>query len=139
MPSFTITTNNEKKKGTSRKKKHKTKQRKTSTPTTIDFSSKVKDEIKDLQERKAKIGGGFRGTLQKAQINKAIYDKQKYLKSRQQERNLGAATQSIRKRIEFERARGELRDIQKKSQVDFSGLGGFQSPPKKDLRFEDLF
>ena len=42
-------------------------------PVEADFSSKVKDEIKDLQERKAKIGGGFRGTLQKAQINKAIY------------------------------------------------------------------
>jgi hypothetical protein len=108
-------------------------------PVETDFSPKIKDEIKELQEKKAKIGGGFRGTLQKATINRAIYDKQKYLKSRESERNLGAATQSLKKRIEFEKARGELRDIQKRNQVDFSGLGGFQSSPKKDLKFENLF
>ncbi len=104
----------------------------------IDLTPKVRKEIEDLQAKKALIPKGFKGFLQKASINKAINDKRRFLKSKEGERNLGAATQTLKKRIDFEKARGELHDLRKKNYVDFEGLGGIQTE-KKQLKFEDLF
>ena len=104
----------------------------------IDQTPKLREEIKALETQKLSAPKGIKGFLYKAQINKAINTKRRYIGAKEGARNLGEATKNIQARIEFERKRNELRELRKKNQVDFGGFG-FGSGPKKELKFEDLF
>lgn len=139
-PSFTITTNEVKKATSKRKHSKKSGKAKVSIPR-VDDSKKVKEEIAELEAKKSQVGGGWRGFLQKAGINKEIYNKKKFLGAREGLKNINAATEQINARLKLEEARGKLGELQKKSQVSFEGLGGFGSggTTKKQVKYEDLF
>jgi len=140
MPSFTITTN-EVKKATSKKKYHKKSGKAKVSVPRVDDSKKVQEEIKELETKKGQIGGGWRGFLGKASINKQIYEKKKFLGAREGLRNVRAETERIEARLKLEDARSKLGELRKKSQVSFEGLSGFggNSGQKKQVKFEDLF
>ena len=104
----------------------------------VDQTPKLKKEIEELQIKKKSSPKGFKGFIQKAQINKAINTKRQYIQAKEGARNLGEATKNIQARIEFEKKRGELQELREKNQVNFGGFG-FGSGPKKELKFEDLF
>ena len=138
MPSFTITTN-EPKKSSSKKKQKRAIKKVTAIPK--DDSKKVKEEIAGLEAKKSKVGGGWRGFLAKASLNKQIHEKRKFLGAREGLKNVKAETERIEARLKLEEARGKLGELQKKRQVSFEGLSGFggQGTQRKQVKFEDLF
>lgn len=111
---------------------------KPSVPVIKDETPALKNEIKDLEAKKAQAPKGFKGFLYKAQINKAISDKRNYIRSREGSRNLKVATQNLSDRIEYERKKNELQELRKKNEVRFDGFGFSGSAPRKELKFEDL-
>jgi hypothetical protein len=104
-----------------------------------DLTPKIREEIKALQEKKALVPKGFRGTLQKMNINKAIYDKGQYIKAKEGSRNLQQATVKLGHQIEFERKRNELAELRKRNEVNFNSFGLAPKTARKELKFEDLF
>jgi hypothetical protein len=121
--------------------KHKTKviYRNSPVPKEEDLTPKLKEEIKELQEKKALQPKGFHGFLSKARINKAIYDKSKYIRAKEGSRNLREATVNLGHRIEFEKKRNELVELRKRNEVNFNSFGLAPRTQRKELKFEDLF
>lgn len=119
--------------------KHKQTQKGLGVLKTIDQTPKLRKEIKALQEKKALAPKGFKGFLQKAQINKAIYDKSQYIRAKEGSRNLKEATIKLGNQIEFEKKKNELQELRKKNQVNFNSFGFVAKPQRKELKFEDLF
>jgi hypothetical protein len=62
------------------------------TPKNPDLTIPLKADIKALQEKKALAPKGFKGIIYKAQINKEINDKSKYIRSKENSRNLQEET-----------------------------------------------
>lgn len=105
-----------------------------------DLTPKLKEEIKQLQEKKALQPKGFHGFLAKARINKAIYDKSKYIRAKEGSINLREATTNLGHRIEFEKKKNELAELRKKNEVNFNSIfGSTPQVQRKELKFEDLF
>jgi hypothetical protein len=96
-------------------------------------------DIEDLQAKKALAPKGFKGFLQKAQINKQINDKSKYIKSKEGARNLKEETIKLGHQIEYEKKKNELQELRKKNEVNFNSFGLAPRTPRKELKFEDLF
>lgn len=120
--------------------KHKKTQHGLGVLKAVDQTPAIKDEIKVLQEKKALIPKGFKGFLQKAQINKAINTKSQYIRAKESSRNLKEATIKLGNQIEYEKKKNELAELRKKNQVNFNSFG-FEQPKtqRKELKFEDLF
>lgn len=138
MSSFTINIDDKGKTKAKSKKKAKRAIKKTQT-ISKDDTKKVKAEISELEAKRSRVVGGWRGILQKASINKAINDKRKFLNAKEGLRAIRAETERVEARLKLEEARGKLSDLHKKRQVNFEGFGGFGSSPKKEIRFEDLY
>jgi hypothetical protein len=122
-------------------RKHKTKviYRNSPAPKEEDLTPKLKEEIKALQEQKAQQQKGFKGFLTKARINKAIYDKNQYIRAKEGSRNLKEATTNLSAKIEFEKKKNELAEIRKKNEVNFGSIfGSTPQTQRKALKFEDL-
>jgi hypothetical protein len=102
------------------------------------YNARLKEEIKNLEEKKKQQPSGFKGTFIKFGINKSIYDKKAILKAEQRSVQATRLTDQYKKQIELEKAKGQLLDLRKKNQVSFDGLGGFNKESKQ-LRYEDLF
>ena len=98
----------------------------------------LKAEITELESKKANVPKGFKGFIQKGAINKAISDRRKILRTERGSELTKQRTGQLKSQIEFQKAKSELGELRKKSQVDFGGVG-FSSGPKKEIRFEDLY
>lgn len=119
--------------------KHKTKNIKPKEP---DFSKRKKElrkEISELEQKRSINQKGFKGFIQKAALNKAIKEKRAILQAHQRAESIGHQTKMLRQGIEYEKAKNELAALKKKNQVDFSGLGGFESSTPKPIKYEDIF
>ena len=138
MPSFTITSNEDKKSSSSKKKHHKKSENK-SKPREADYSGQVKKEIAELEQKKAQQGGGFRGFLRKAAINKQIHNKQQFLGAKEQLRNAEVATKATNATTALHEARARLAEARKKSSVNFDTIGFSVPVAKKTLTFDDLY
>lgn len=122
-----------------KKKKNKKKAHKKTISKPIikeDYSPKIKSEIKDLEEKRTKLGSGFRNTLRRMALNKQIHDKQNYLKSGEKIINVERTTELINKKEQLEQAKLKLKEAREKSKVNFDGfLGG----TPKTIKIEDIF
>jgi hypothetical protein len=109
-------------------------------PKEADLTPSIREDIKALQEKKALAPKGFKGFLYKAQINKQINDKGKYIKAKEGARNLQQETIKLGHQIEYEKKKNELQELRKKNEVNFNSFGfGSPNAPRKELKFEDLF
>jgi len=137
MPQFTISVND--KKTVTKKKKAKRTKKAIKRVVAVDDTKKVREEIGELEKRRATIGKGFKGFIQKAAISREIYGKKQFLGSKEKLKGFRAATESVKARTELEKARSELEGYRKKTQVNFEGLGGLSSTPTKKINLEDLY
>ena len=109
------------------------------TPKNPDLTIPLKADIKALQEKKTLAPKGFKGIIYKAQINKEINDKSKYIRSKENSRNLQEETIKLGHQIEYEKKKNELQELRKKNEVNFNSFGLAPKTPRKELKFEDLF
>ncbi|MDD2658020.1 MAG: hypothetical protein PHD04_05270 [Candidatus Pacebacteria bacterium] len=100
-----------------------------------DNEKKIKEEIKELAEKKAQLGSGWRNKLRGFALNKQINEKSQFLRNKQALLNIESNTAALKKRIELEKARNELNDLRKKREVNFGGFGGASS---KSIELKDL-
>lgn len=105
----------------------------------VDLTPKIEKEIIKLKKQKAEIPKGLKGTIQRLQINKAIYDKGNYIRQRDNRENMKVANQNMNEIIEYEKKKMELKELRRKNAVSFEGLTGSAPQQRKELRFEDLF
>ena len=125
-----------------RKSKHKEKTKIVyrQKPETAYFGKETKagilSEIKELEEKRKAAPSGFRGALQKMQINKAISERKALLGSARRTEFANIQTRETEQRIKLQEARNKLQEL-RKNQVDFSGFG-FSPTPKKQIELKDL-
>jgi len=99
--------------------------------------SKIQEEIKQSKEGKkgfSRFAVGLGGFAKQASINKAIHEKRKVLGISAGTEKARLQIQSIKQRTELEKAKSELREMQKKNQVNF-GTGN----QSNQITFESLF
>lgn len=122
-----------------RKTKVKTKvvyrNRKPAIPT-VDESS-IKKEISELEAKKMQTGKSVRGVLKRMAIQKQIYDKAKYFKTKDRLATTRKATEMVKSQVELEEAKARLKEARGKSQVSFEGFGYPQQ--RKEIKIEDIF
>ena len=100
------------------------------------YESAAKKRIEELQKQKAGLGGGFRNFLRKANINAQINQQASYLKEKQKERNLNAATLRLQQQAKYLEAKNRVRELSAANKVNFDNMLPFQS---KQIKMEDIF
>lgn len=98
-----------------------------------DYRTEIKEEIRELEQKKAEIPKGIKGTLQKLAINKAINDRRRYLGTK---REIALTKEKValgKEKVELEKVKAELQQKKKKSQINFSDI--FPSDNRKQVKF----
>jgi len=88
----------------------------------FDESKKVKEEINELESKKAQAGTGVRGFLKRAAINRQIYDKRAFISAKDKLRATKQQTELGKALLEKEKVKAEFAQVRKKSQVNFDDL-----------------
>jgi hypothetical protein len=103
-------------------------------------SSKVKDEIKELESRKLQIRAdklksqegkkgigkffaGFGGMAKAAAVNREINERRQTLRAVTGYEKAGEQTKLIRRRTDLEKAKTEFNEARRKNQVNFGSSG----------------
>ena len=115
-----------------KKAKKKTAKKKAAAP---DYTKKVREEIAQLEALKGTAGKGVRGVLRRMSLQKKISDRRQFLSTKEKMGRVRQQTEFVKARVDFEKAKGELKETRKKQQVDF---GGLLAPPKK-IGLDDIF
>lgn len=99
--------------------------------------SKIKTELKALQEQKQSVPSGFKGFFIKAGINKQINERRKVLTAGLREQQAKALTKQVRTQTELEKAKLELKEVKAKNRIDFDVFGDKQG--SKAIKTQDIF
>ena len=86
------------------------------------YESKVKQEIEELEGKRANVGKGFGGFLRGLSLNKAISDKKKIFNQRDKIKVIQGQTELGKAMLEREKVKTELKELKQKSQVNFDSL-----------------
>lgn len=127
-----IVVGDEKKPSVEKAKSKKTKKKVVVAP---DQFKRVRSEIIQLEALKDKSGKGVRGFLRRMSISKRISDRRQFISTKDKLARVKQQTEIVKARVDFEKARGELKETRKKQQVDFGGMFA----PAKKIDIDDIF
>lgn len=95
----------------------------------------VQKDILALEEKRKITPKGFKGFIQKAQINKAISERRALLRTAKGAELTKIRTSAVESQVKLQEAQNKLQILRKANQVDFGGYG----TAKKDLKLSDLY
>lgn len=101
-----------------------------------DAESKLKREIQDLESRKQDFKG-FKGFFMKAGINKEINMRKRHLQNINLLPALKKQAEVVKTATEVQKAKAELRELQRRNNVTFEDLSGLETK-KKGINLGDL-
>ncbi|MFX1312070.1 MAG: hypothetical protein ACFFHD_05615 [Promethearchaeota archaeon] len=103
------------------------------------LKEEIKKEIQTLEEKKVNVPKGLRGILQKAAINKAIYERKKFLNVERKTQMTKAQVKAIKSNLELEQEKEKLKAIRNRNKVNFSDISESPKDEKRSVKFDDLF
>lgn len=115
--------------------KYKYKTIKPTGPTTTQVVSQTKQEITELQKQKAQTPKGIKGILQRAAINKQIYERSRTLGTISRTETTKRQTDLAKAQVELQAQKAKLQEGRKS--VDFTGI--LPEQKKKTISLADLY